>query len=105
MPKTEIGLQKSPAKSPVKRGRMKTPTLPPTTRGSRSQSKARRPSTPENSKSVRTDTSSFHLLSTDICSDDLVKTPVPANRLPRNYWLANSEKLSPPWISCADDGL
>ncbi|KAI5209714.1 hypothetical protein E4T42_07432 [Aureobasidium subglaciale] len=112
-PKTETGLQKSPAKSPVKRGRKTTPTPPPTTRGSRSQSKARRPSVritdsrndediPGNSKSARKDKSPLQPLSVNISSDDLVETPVPANKLPRNYWLANSEKLSPPWISCSE---
>lgn len=44
---------------------------------------------------------SFRPLAADISSDNLVETPVPNTELPRNYWIANSKELSPPWIACS----
>ncbi|KAG9680952.1 hypothetical protein KCU95_g15446, partial [Aureobasidium melanogenum] len=45
---------------------------------------------------------SFQSLVADISSDNLVETPVPKAKLPRNYWIANSKELSPPWIACSE---
>ncbi|KAH0342364.1 hypothetical protein KCU81_g5726, partial [Aureobasidium melanogenum] len=44
----------------------------------------------------------FQSLAADISSDNLVETPVPKAKLPRNYWIANSKELSPPWIACSE---
>ncbi|KAG9514443.1 hypothetical protein KCV07_g8113, partial [Aureobasidium melanogenum] len=107
---TGVG-RKTPVKSAAKRGRNTTPSPPSTTRTSRSQSRARRPSV----KLAKTNTDEhirkrsrpleakhpFRPLAPDISSDDLVETPVPKAKLPRNYWIANSKELSPPWIACS----
>ncbi|KAG9831859.1 hypothetical protein KCU98_g13090, partial [Aureobasidium melanogenum] len=108
----ETGIRKKTSVKPAaKRGRNTTPSPPPTTRSSRSQSRVRRPS----AKLAKTNTDEhirttsrplevkdpFRPLAADISSDDLVETPVPKAKLPRNYWITNSKELSPPWIACS----
>ncbi|KAG9947313.1 hypothetical protein KCU85_g5840, partial [Aureobasidium melanogenum] len=44
----------------------------------------------------------FQCLAADISSDNLVETPVPTAKLPRNYWITNSRELLPPWIACSE---
>ncbi|KAI4795599.1 hypothetical protein E4T44_12295, partial [Aureobasidium sp. EXF-8845] len=109
-PKTGI-LKKTPAKSPTKRRRKGTPTPPPTARSSRSQSATRRPSVKlaesetdaKLRRKIRPEVIEHPLrpLAAKISSDKLVETTVPKAKLPRNYWIANSRDLMPPWISCS----
>ncbi|KAG9638744.1 hypothetical protein KCU64_g13680, partial [Aureobasidium melanogenum] len=109
---TETGVRKkTPVKSAAKRGRNTTTSPPPTARSSRSQPRVRRPSV----KLANTNTDEhirnrsrplqaknpLRPLAADISSDNLVETPVPKAKLPRNYWVANSKELSPPWIACS----
>jgi hypothetical protein len=110
-PKKSGILKKTPAKSPVKRGRKDTPSPPLTSRSSRSKSQSRRPSvklaaseTDANlRRKVRPEVIEEPLrpLPADISSDDLVETTVPKAKLPRNYWITNSKELMPPWIACS----
>lgn len=103
--------KKTPVKSPAERGRKKSPSPPPTTRSSRSQSATRRPSVKlANSeidssvhRKVRPEVLEhpFRPVRANISSDDLVETSVPKGKLPRNYWIANKEELLPPWIACS----
>ncbi|KAG9842370.1 hypothetical protein KCU77_g9728, partial [Aureobasidium melanogenum] len=108
----ETGVRKkTPVKSAAKRGRNTTTSPQPTTRSSRSQSRVRRPSV----KLANTNTDEhirkrsrpleakdpFRPLAADTSSDSLVETPVPKAKSPRNYWIANSEELLPPWIACS----
>ena len=103
--------KKTPVKSPTKRGRKKSPSPPPTTRSSRSQSATRRPSVKlansETDPSVREKVRPemlehpFRPVRAGISSDDLVETPVPKGKLPRNYWITNHKELMPPWIACS----
>lgn len=103
--------KKTPVKPARKRGRNDTPSPPQTTRSSRSQSHIRRPSVQlaktNTDEHVRKRSSPmevkdpFRPLPADISSDNLVETPVPKAKLPRNYWIANSGELSPPWIACS----
>jgi hypothetical protein len=109
-PKTGI-LKKTPAKSPTKRRRKGTPTPPPTARSSRSQSATRRPSVKlaesetdaKLRRKIRPEVIEHPLrpLAAKISSDKLVETTVPKAKRPRNYWIANSRDLMPPWISCS----
>lgn len=103
--------KKTPVKSPTKRGRKKSPSPPPTTRSSRSQSATRRPSVklansetdPSVREKVRPEVLEhpFRPVRAGISSDDLVETPVPKGKLPRNYWITNHKELMPPWIACS----
>ncbi|KAH0260544.1 hypothetical protein KCU91_g14563, partial [Aureobasidium melanogenum] len=109
---TETGVRKkTPVKSAAKRGRNTTTSPPPTARSSRPQPRVRRPSV----KLANTNTDEhirnrsrplqakdpLRPLAADISSDNLVETPVPKAKLPRNYLVANSKELSPPWIACS----
>ncbi|KAK6006333.1 hypothetical protein QM012_006743 [Aureobasidium pullulans] len=109
---TETGIKKkSPVKPTANRGRNTTPDSLPTTRSSRSRSQIRHPSVKfektvtdehlrKRSRSLEVQ-DSFCPLAADISSDNLVETPVAEAELPRNYWIANSKELSPPWIACS----
>jgi hypothetical protein len=102
---TDGGIKKkAPTKATAKRAKDKAPTPPPTKKSQTCDATIKK-SSPAGEKKQKTHKpkmklkDSFHPLSKDISSDDLVPTAVTSKKLPRNYWIQNYKHLSAPWIA------